>query len=83
MAGPTQTGTIGWIDMTTENAAQVRDFYTAIVGWDSEDLQMDGYADFVMKPPGGQVLVDPRGLAGGRFCVIKDPGGAVAALYQS
>ena len=31
---------------------------------------------------GGKVLVEPRGLAGGRFCVIEDPGGSVAALYQ-
>lgn len=31
---------------------------------------------------GGEVLVEPRGLAGGRFCVIKDPAGAAAALYQ-
>ena len=34
------------------------------------------------KSNGGKVLVEPRGLAGGRFCVIEDPGGAVAALYQ-
>jgi len=31
---------------------------------------------------GGKVVVAPRGLAGGRFCVIEDPNGAVAALYQ-
>lgn len=31
---------------------------------------------------GGEVIVGPRGLAGGRFCVIRDPGGATAALYQ-
>jgi len=31
---------------------------------------------------GGRLVVEPRGLAGGRFCVIKDPGGSVAALYQ-
>ena len=31
---------------------------------------------------GGKLLVEPRGLAGGRFCVIEDPGGSVAALYQ-
>jgi predicted enzyme related to lactoylglutathione lyase len=30
---------------------------------------------------GGTVVVEPRGLAGGRFCVIKDPGGSVAGLY--
>ena len=32
---------------------------------------------------GGKVLVEPRGLAGGRFCVIEDPSGATAALYQA
>ena len=31
---------------------------------------------------GGRIVVEPRGLAGGRFCVIEDPGGATAALYQ-
>lgn len=31
---------------------------------------------------GGEVLVNPKGLAGGRFCVIRDPAGATAALYQ-
>ena len=31
---------------------------------------------------GGEVLVGPKGLAGGRFCVIRDPSGATAALYQ-
>jgi len=31
---------------------------------------------------GGEVVVAPRGLAGGRFCVIRDPSGSTAALYQ-
>ena len=31
---------------------------------------------------GGEVLVGPKDLAGGRFCVIRDPAGATAALYQ-
>ena len=31
---------------------------------------------------GGEVIVPVRGLAGGRFCVIRDPSGATAALYQ-
>lgn len=31
---------------------------------------------------GGKVLVGPKPSSGGRFCVIEDPGGAVAALYQ-
>jgi uncharacterized protein len=31
---------------------------------------------------GGRVRIAPRGLAGGRFCVIEDPNGATTALYQ-
>lgn len=31
---------------------------------------------------GGAVVVPPRSYAGGRYCVIKDPAGAVCALYQ-
>ena len=34
------------------------------------------------KDNGGKLLLEPRALAGGRFCVIKDPGGSMAALYQ-
>jgi predicted enzyme related to lactoylglutathione lyase len=119
-----EIGQIGWIDMTTDDAAGVRDFYKAVVGWKTEDVDMKGYADYVMKMPGsgegaagichakgsnaelpsgwliyivvedvgasaaacvehgGKIVVEPRGLAGGRFCVIEDPGGSVAALYQ-
>jgi predicted enzyme related to lactoylglutathione lyase len=31
---------------------------------------------------GGTLLGTPRGYGGGRYCVIKDPAGAVCALYQ-
>ncbi|HEX5474764.1 MAG TPA: VOC family protein [Vicinamibacterales bacterium] len=31
---------------------------------------------------GGRVVAPPRGMSGGRFCVIEDPAGAVSALYQ-
>ena len=31
---------------------------------------------------GGKIVLEPRGLAGVRFCVIEDPGGSVTALYQ-
>ena len=32
---------------------------------------------------GGEIMSEPRGLAGGRFAVIRDPAGAVCALWQS
>jgi len=34
------------------------------------------------RAQGGTIVVAPRALAGGRFCVIRDPAGACAALYQ-
>ncbi|MDJ0905352.1 MAG: VOC family protein [Woeseiaceae bacterium] len=124
MSSSALVGQIGWIDMSTADADGVRDFYKAVVGWETEDVDMGGYADYVMKTPdsgdgvagvchargsnadlpagwliyitvadveasaaacaqhGGKVLVEPRGLAGGSFCVVEDPGGSVAALYQ-
>jgi len=124
MADDNRPGSIGWIDMTAEDAPRLRDFYKAVAGWETEDVEMGGYSDYVMKaaasgepiagichaqdsnadqPPGwliyivvaditasaaacvehgGRVVVEPRGLAGGRFCVIEDPSGATAALYQ-
>ncbi len=31
---------------------------------------------------GGKLIVPPRPMGSARFCVIEDPAGAVAALYQ-
>ena len=31
---------------------------------------------------GGSIVAPPRSYGGGRYCVIKDPAGAVCALYQ-
>lgn len=120
-----QTGKIGWIDITVENATGLRDFYSDVVGLSPEAVSMGEYDDFNMTMPasgepvcgichargsnkdlpggwlvyfmvadveasaaacvakGGKLLVEPRGLAGGRFCVIEDPSGATAALYQA
>lgn len=124
MSDGSEIGKIGWIDMTVADAPAIRDFYKAVVGWDSADVAMGDYSDYLMKMPasgeaasgichargqnadlpagwliyiivadvaesaetctarGGKVVVPPRGLAGGRFCVIEDPAGSVAALYQ-
>lgn len=119
-----QTGTIGWIDITVDDANGLRDFYADVVGLVPDAVSMGEYDDFNMTMPasgepvcsicharasnkdlpggwmvyfvvddvdasaatctakGGNILVEPRGLAGGRFCVIEDPSGATAALYQ-
>ena len=119
-----ETGKIGWIDMTVDDADGLRDFYADVVGLGIENVSMGEYDDYAMTMPasgepvcgvchargsnadlpsgwlvyfvvadldksaaaceakGGKIVVAPRGLAGGRFCVIEDPGGATAALYQ-
>ena len=119
-----QTGKIGWIDITVDDANGLRDFYADVVGLVPDAVSMGDYDDFNMTMPasgepvcgicnarggnkdlpggwmvyfvvddvdasaaactakGGNILVEPRGLAGGRFCVIEDPSGATAALYR-
>ena len=79
MSENSKVGKIGWIDMTVDDAEGVRDFYKHVVGWGSEDVDASAAA---CTANGGEVLVKPRGLAGGRFCVIRDLSGATAALYQ-
>ena len=123
---PAPVGTIAWTDLTVPDAAGVREFYEAVVGWTATPLDMGGYPDFVMNLPGtgapvagichargvnvglpaswlpyiqvadlaasmaectargGAVIMGPRGAGpGARFCVIRDPAGAVAALVAN
>ena len=118
------SGTIGWRDLTVDDAESLRDFYQEVVGWKATPMDMGDYNDFVMsaadgtqvaglchargdnaglpaqwllyinvtdldasvascKQLGGQVLGAIRTIAGhGRTCVIQDPAGAVAALFE-
>ena len=41
-----------WIDLTVEDAEGLRDFYAQVVGWEVGEVEMEGYSDFVMAPPG-------------------------------
>lgn len=116
-------GSIGWRDLTVENADEVRDFYAAVTGWKVHDTSMGDYNDYTMldeagepaggvchargsnadMPPqwlmyvvvadleksldetlkhGGDVVVPTRGLMGGKMAVVKDPAGAMVALWQ-
>jgi len=46
-----KVGSIGWMDLTVENADQVKDFYAAVTGWKASGLNMGGYDDYVMTTP--------------------------------
>src|SRR5262245_26471216 len=44
-------GSIGWIDLTVDNAEAIRDFYARVVGWKAAPVEMAGYCDFTMIGP--------------------------------
>lgn len=46
-----ETGKIGWIDITVDDAEGLRDFYAAVVGWKPEEVSMGDYADYNMTMP--------------------------------
>jgi predicted enzyme related to lactoylglutathione lyase len=120
-----EVGTIGWIDLSVDDAETIRDFYCEVVGWKPEPVAMNGYSDFNMTTPesgravvgichardtnaelpaqwlvyitvadveqsarscearGGRVLHGPKSMGShGRYCIIQDPAGAVAALFE-
>lgn len=52
-----KAGSIEWFDLTVENAEQVRDFYTEVVGWHSDPVSMGDYNDFNMNLPDTQDTV--------------------------
>ena len=123
--GNTQIGSVGWMDLTVENADAVRDFYREVVGWTASGLDMGGYEDFCMAEPatgkmisgichargsntslppvwliyinvedldrslarceelGGQTITPIKSYGEhGRYCIIRDPAGAHAALFE-
>jgi hypothetical protein len=41
-----------WVDLTADNAEQLRDFYREVVGWTTSDVDMGGYHDYCMNQPG-------------------------------
>ncbi len=53
MSDKPEIGKIGRVDLTIENATEVRDFYAAVVGWESTDHDMGEYADYSVSPAGG------------------------------
>lgn len=46
-----QLGKIGWMDLTVDNADEVKKFYEAVTGWESDAVDMGEYSDYCVKPP--------------------------------
>jgi predicted enzyme related to lactoylglutathione lyase len=117
-------GSIAWADLTVGDADGLKDFYSQLVGWQVQPVDMGGYSDYCMaagdtpvagvchsrgvnaglpaswiiyivvadldasvarcRDMGGEVIMEPKPYGPtARYCVIRDPAGAVAALYES
>lgn len=122
---PQPIGSVSWMDLTVPDATKVSDFYGAVVGWKKMGLDMGGYEDYCMMPPGkkkpasgichargdnadlpaqwliyitvadlraslktclahgGEIVRNVREMGPmGKMAVIRDPAGAVAALFE-
>jgi predicted enzyme related to lactoylglutathione lyase len=118
-------GHIRWVDLTVPDAPKLREFYEAVVGWESAPVNLGTHEDWCMTPPGeidpvagicharginsalppvwliyitvasladsiaecksrgGQVIYGPKNFGtDGQWCVIRDPAGACAALFE-
>lgn len=51
MSETNEIGKVGWIDIATDDAEGLRDFYAKVTGWKSEKVDMGDYSDFVMTMP--------------------------------
>ena len=47
-------GTIGWVDLTVDDAESLRDFYASVVGWTPAPVDMGDYNDFNMLHSAGE-----------------------------
>ncbi len=46
-----EAGSVVWHDLTVAGAAELSDFYAAVVGWRKEPVPLTGYDDFSMCVP--------------------------------
>ena len=44
-------GEMAWIDLTVDNAEEVKGFYQSVVGWKVDDVSMGDYEDYSMNSP--------------------------------
>jgi predicted enzyme related to lactoylglutathione lyase len=44
-------GEMAWLDLTVDNATEVKNFYQRVIGWQVENVAMGDYNDYVMKSP--------------------------------
>jgi predicted enzyme related to lactoylglutathione lyase len=58
-------GSIGWVDLTVEDAPKLRDFYQKVAGWLPQPVKMSGYDDFSMLSASGEAVAGVCHARGG------------------
>ena len=56
MAKQPPVGSIGWSDLTVEDATGVNEFYKKVVGWQDEAVAVDDHEDYVIKSGDGEAI---------------------------
>lgn len=69
-----QPGKMMWCDLTVVDAEAIRDFYSEVVGWTAQPLDMGGYSDYVMMQPGTE-----EGVAG--ICHKRGPNAEIPSQW--
>ncbi len=69
-----KAGTILWHDLTVKNAETVSEFYTSVVGWKREALDMGGYSDYGLTVEGKKAPV-------GGICHRRGPNARLPAQW--
>jgi predicted enzyme related to lactoylglutathione lyase len=67
-------GTVGWLDLTVENAEQIRDFYESVVGWSMSAVSQGDYDDYCAAAE-----VDGPPIAG--ICHARGPNASMPAQW--
>lgn len=49
-------GKIGWVDLTVDNAEEIKNFYSDVIGWQSSPHNMGDYHDFDISSEDGEVI---------------------------
>lgn len=44
-------GDYAWLDISVDNASELKSFYQKVLGWKAEDISMGEYSDYSMNNP--------------------------------
>ncbi|WP_448212256.1 VOC family protein [Colwellia sp. MEBiC06753] len=67
-------GEIAWLDITVENADELKSFYQAVIGWQAAEVSMGDYNDYTM-------LCAATNNAVGGICHARGPNAELPPMW--